>query len=478
MINLFYIYIYIGPGGNNGKSRWCELLKHMLGSYAYKAAVSLLLGAKQDAASIANFDKKRFIYCEEPSIKQKLQSHVIKDITGGNEVAARKLYSQDTATRICATFALNTNNIPEFTQADEAIDERLITYEWKSKFVKEKEKVNENDNVYLADEYIASKEFAQRYGSQLFNILCLYHKKFMDNNQQISLTLKQKMNNSEILRISDGFKSWIDANIVFTDDKHDYITLPQIEQKFRSSEFWLHLTTTVKLCGAASYVKKQIMNRSELKKWYRKEKVISKGNKQYEGYLIRHKFVSNSILPGYNINSINNQDNQENENDVVDFDNNQYDFINKANEALGLDMNESDLHHDDTENGYVDVNQPDFDWNINNDDTENGYVDTNRPDFDLDINNKENGYVDTNRPDFDLDINNINNKENRYIDSNRLDLDSNVNNIAHFGINIDEYDYENDNNTNHNVLSGKKRLRGKKYSNDLDYPAMKKRKLN
>ena len=429
----FIVYIYIGPGGNNGKSRWCELIKHMLGTYAYKAAVSLLLGAKQDAASIANFDKKRFIYMEEPSIKQKLQSHIIKDITGGNEVAARKLYSQDTSTRICATFALNTNNIPEFTQADEAIDERLITYEWKSKFVKEKEKVNENDNVYLADEYIGSKEFARRYGSQLFNILCLYHKKFMDNNQQISLTLEQKMNNSEILRISDGFKLWIDANIEFTDNKHDYITLPQIEQKFRSSEFWLHLTTTVKLCGAASYVKKQIMNRSELNKWYRKEKVVSKGNKQYEGYLIRHKFVSNSILNEYN--SINNQDNQEN--DVVDFDNNQYDFINKANAALGFDMNQSDLDND------ADVNQPDFDWNIDN--MENGYVNTNQSDFDLNIDNKENEYVDTNQPGFDS---------------------------------LTEYDSENDNNTNRTVLSGKRRLRGKKDSNDLDYHTIKKRKLN
>ena len=110
----------------------------------------------------------------------------------------------------------------------------------------------------------------------------------MDNNQQISLTLKQKMNNFEILRISDGFKSWIDANIVVTDDKHDYITLPQIEQKFRSSEFWLHLTTSVKLCGAASYVKKQIMNRSELKKWYRKEKVVSKGKYCWKFKLVNY----------------------------------------------------------------------------------------------------------------------------------------------------------------------------------------------
>ena len=420
----FIVYLYIGPGGNNGKSRWCELLKHMLGSYAYKAAVSLLLGAKQDAASVANFNKKRFIYMEEPSIKQKLQSHTIKDLTGGSEVAARKLYSQDTATIICATFALNTNNIPEFTQADEAIDDRLITYEWKSKFVKKQEQVNESDNVYLADEYIGSKEFAKRYGSQLFNILCIYHKKFMDNNQEICLTSKQKMNNSEILRMSDGFKSWMEETIVFTDNKSDFLTLPEIEQKFRSSEFWLHSTTTVKSCGVESYVKKQIMNRPELKKWYRKEKVVSKGKKKYDGYLIRHKFTSNLMINECN-SIIHDQENNYGDEE-------QYDVINQSNNWSSINNNQQ------------------------NGDTEQ-----------YDVINQSNNWSYINQQNDDANQYHWIEKANESLGM-ELNLDLDDENCEHSGF---------DSNRNHNT-SRKRRLRTKTESDDLSYCPRKKYKLH
>ena len=354
----------------------------MMGNYAYKAASKLLLGGKQDDASVSNFDKKRFIYFEEPAFKQKLQSHIIKDMTGGNEVAARKLYSQDTCTTICATFALNTNNIPEFTQADAAIDDRLITYEWISKFVKDPAKVNEMENVYLADENIGTKQFAERYGSQLFNILCEYHQKFMNNNQEISLTLTQKKNNSEILKISDGFKSWFETNVDFTEKKGDYISLADITQRFRVSEHWLNLTTSNKSCGAETYVKKQLMNRAILKKCYRKEKVISKGKRGYAGYLIKHKFKSNSIL-------------------------NEYIFDNQQTGPSHLHMNE-------------------FAFNVDEDD----------------FNTDECGFNNYN----------TNNKQ--------IDLDNNCN-------------------TNRIISSGKKkRLRGKTMSTELDYPNIKRRKLN
>ena len=397
-----------------------------MGNYAYKASSKLLLGSKQDDASVANFDKKRFIYFEEPAFKQKLQSHLIKDMTGGNEVAARRLYSQDTCTKICATFALNTNNIPEFTQADDAIDDRLITYEWRSKFVKDKDEVNEMDNVYLADEDIGNKVFAQRYGSQLFNILCGYHQKYMNNNQQIALTSTQKRNNSDILKISDTFKSWFEENIVFTNDQIDFISLPDITQRFKISEYWLNLPTSMKQCGIKTYIKKQIMNRSSIKKWFRKEKVIARGIRGYKGYLIQHKFKSNSILNEYH-GDVPNQQNTEN-NDV-----------------------------------YFNINELNFD-NSNN--KENGDVDDQQ-----NIRNSED-YFNNNELNFD----NSNNKEN-----NVYDFDDNL---------FTQYHLENNNNEENDDVnlennapscsssSRKKRLKRKRTSTDLDYPAMKKRKLN
>ena len=373
-----------------------------MGNYAYKASSKLLLGSKQDDASVANFDRKRFIYFEEPAFKQKLQSHLIKDMTGGNEVAARRLYSQDTCTKICATFALNTNNIPEFTQADDAIDDRLITYEWRSKFVKDEDEVNEMDNVYLADEDIGNKKFAQRYGSQLFNILCGYHQKYMDNNQQIELTSTQKKNNSDILKISDAFKSWFEENIDFTNDQSDFISIPEIMQRFKISEYWLNLPTSSKQCGIKTYIRKQIMNRSSMKKWFRQEKVIARGIRGYKGYLIKHKFKSNSIL-----NECNDVDNQQN-----------------------------------TENSDFNINELNFD----------------------NSNNKENDVVNFN--------DNLLTQYHLQNDNNEENGDMNLANDAVFDME------KNAKNSSCNSSSGKKRLRRKRTSTDLDYPVLKKRKLN
>ena len=87
---------------------------------------------------------------------------MIKELTGGDEFCARGIYSSNTSNKICATFILNTNNIPQFTQADNALANRLLTMTWNSKFTKKKEEVDPDNHIYLADLTIGNEQWKQK----------------------------------------------------------------------------------------------------------------------------------------------------------------------------------------------------------------------------------------------------------------------------------------------------------------------------
>ena len=267
------MFKYIGPGGDNGKSKLCEILKDLLGKYAHKASAKLLCG-KDDAASFANFAGKRFIYFEEPEFKKKIQSYLIKELTGGNEFSARNLYSSNTANQLCATFVLNTNSIPQFTQADNAMANRLITVTWNSRFTKNQDEVKPDEHIYLADNNIGSKSWNDKYLPHLFNYSLKYHTKWLDNGQVIYETESQTEDNADILRFSDNFKIWLDTVAVKTNDIHDYITFDQLKRKLLASEYWANLPKSNKSIGAEAFLKKELRDRNETRSWIRNQKTI------------------------------------------------------------------------------------------------------------------------------------------------------------------------------------------------------------
>ena len=249
-------------------------MKDLLGLYAHKASAELLCG-KKDAASFSNFANKRFIYFEEPEFKQKIRSYLIKELTGGNEFSARKLYSTDTSNQLSATFALNTNSIPRFTQADSAMGNRLITITWNTKFTKNPDKVDPENGVFLANPKIGSTLWNEKYLPHLFNHLLKYHNEWMENGEVIPETETQKEDNDDILKFSDSFKNWMDAIVVKTNKKRDYVKIEDLKKLLCGSEFWSNLSKSQKAVGAEQFLKRELRDRDETRSWLRKQKTIN-----------------------------------------------------------------------------------------------------------------------------------------------------------------------------------------------------------
>lgn len=116
-------------GGSNGKSTFGVLLQRLLGEYAHQAPSELLMlrdrnrgGATPD---LADLQGRRLVFTIETSEGRRLDEALVKQLTGGDAITARRLYAQPFTFRPTHTIMLLSNHLPEFRGADHAIRRRL-----------------------------------------------------------------------------------------------------------------------------------------------------------------------------------------------------------------------------------------------------------------------------------------------------------------------------------------------------------------
>ncbi len=162
--------------GRNGKGFINELVAKTLGNYAYTCSNAVLLNSIKDGANqtIANMDNKRVIFYREPDTSnlQKINSSTVKEISGGNEINARGLYSSKTKTLLKATHILECNERPKISgETDDAIAMRLIDIGFRSTFTKNKNDVDTDNNIYEGDDTVKDIAFQDNHKFALFHIL-------------------------------------------------------------------------------------------------------------------------------------------------------------------------------------------------------------------------------------------------------------------------------------------------------------------
>lgn len=153
---------------------------------------------------------------------------------------------------------------------------RLITITWNSKFTKIKTEVKPENHVYLADNSIGSTEWNTTYLPHLFNYLLKYHQEWLQNGEVIPETETQQKDNADILNFSDNFKVWLDSEVVQTGKSRDWISFDALKKKLLASEYWMHLQKPAKSIGAMQFLKKELRDRNDTRKWIREQKNINK----------------------------------------------------------------------------------------------------------------------------------------------------------------------------------------------------------
>lgn len=131
------MYFFHG-NGRDGKSTTVNVVANVLGDYARPLGSSFLTQLQRiqsaDAASpalAALSGDIRFAYSSEPPANGRLDEALVKHITGGAKLSARRPYGDTFEFKPRFKIILECNRLPKFTGTDDGIRRRLVVVPWR-----------------------------------------------------------------------------------------------------------------------------------------------------------------------------------------------------------------------------------------------------------------------------------------------------------------------------------------------------------
>ncbi len=153
-----YVHIHSGQhdGAGNGKSAFFEILGSAGGDYIKKFGIEVLTAKVRPSPGkpmpeLATWRGARIMYCTEPNQEDTINSGILKDLSGGERVQYRLLYS-NTIREYVPMFKLHAmcNKTPRIDGADQGIRRRLRKVDYRAMFV-EPDQVCEARHMYPRD---------------------------------------------------------------------------------------------------------------------------------------------------------------------------------------------------------------------------------------------------------------------------------------------------------------------------------------
>jgi P4 family phage/plasmid primase-like protien len=151
--------IYTG-GGSNGKSMFVKLMEKALGSLKGTVPISLITKKRQDIGSssseVASLKGLRYACMNEPSKGDKINEGILKEITGGDPIQARQLYSESITFTPQFKLVCCTNHLFEIKAQDDGTWRRIRQVPFESKFVNNPSN-NPEDKEFKKDKSLEKK---------------------------------------------------------------------------------------------------------------------------------------------------------------------------------------------------------------------------------------------------------------------------------------------------------------------------------
>lgn len=255
--------------GRNGKGLINELFEFLLGKYFYKLPVDMLtkeinmMGANPQ---IANLNNKRFVVCCEPDDKKSMKMHTAKELTGCDTINARGLYETNTITNLLLTFVIEVNQKPSLDgRMDNAILERMLDVPFVNSFTEDEERINNVDCFRLNKKY-KHYDFKLNHYCAMFKYILLYAPKELYVPDII------KKRSKEYVMDNDELFMWVDDNYIITNNDEDVIKIKDIFNKYKNSDYYLHLTKRQKRQNNYKNFNDTIKHHIIFKKMYKENK--------------------------------------------------------------------------------------------------------------------------------------------------------------------------------------------------------------
>jgi len=153
--------IYCGSG-SNGKSILADLMSLSLGDYKGTVPISLVTEKRNKiggtSSEVIQLKGIRYAVMQEPSKDSKVDEGVMKELTGGDPIQARALYSESEIFEPQFNLVVCTNNLPEITSNDDGTWRRIRVIPFISKFIDETDKyLDTTSHVFKKDKALKDK---------------------------------------------------------------------------------------------------------------------------------------------------------------------------------------------------------------------------------------------------------------------------------------------------------------------------------
>ena len=156
---LFHIHAGYQASAANGKTKFFEILHYVLGDYICKFDVGMLTAKHRiepgkPMPEYQYWRAVRILYCTEPNHSDMLNSGIMKDLTGGEAIVYRMLYSNEVQKyRPMFKMHIMCNDPPQVDGSDSGVKRRIRKIDYISRFVDDAE-VDVTQHMYKRDPHI------------------------------------------------------------------------------------------------------------------------------------------------------------------------------------------------------------------------------------------------------------------------------------------------------------------------------------
>ena len=224
--------VYHGSG-SNGKSIIADLMSVTLGEYKGTVPITLvtekrgLIGGTSD--EVLKLKGVRYAVMQEPSKGVKLNEGIMKELTGGDPIQARGLYTESEIFEPQFNLVVCTNNLFDIESNDDGTWRRIRKCDFLAKFIDEGEThTDDTPYVYVKDKSLKDKlpEFASIFASMLVNRA--FETDGIVADCETVLNASNKYRNGQ-----DHIKAFVSDRIIKTGEKSDKIGKRGLYEEFK-----------------------------------------------------------------------------------------------------------------------------------------------------------------------------------------------------------------------------------------------------
>jgi putative DNA primase/helicase len=234
---MWFLY---GGTTRNGKSTMLETVQKMLGTYSAAIRAATLAtknnpDSRTASPDIAKLAGKRLVVCSEPPKRMPLDTALIKNFTGNDEITARFLNQGEFSFYPRFKLLCNTNYLPVVTDTTIFKSGRVEVVEFNKHFSENeqdktlKEKLSTEESLSgVLNWCIAGWVLFNKEGLEPPKSIVNASNEYANNSDKIQLFLDDTLekcpgNNLSIKEVYEKYESWCDSNGLYAESKQNFI---------------------------------------------------------------------------------------------------------------------------------------------------------------------------------------------------------------------------------------------------------------